>query len=111
MEKMTEVPKPLDRQLAEERARHPTVREAAKAGAAFGLIVGVVNVILNASDWYNPGSLSGAHAPPMRAVPGYVVVALVGSVIGGVVCCEIGATFVRWRRRLSVRIWHRDRAV
>ena len=108
---MTSVPKSLDRQLAEERARHPTVREAAKAGAAFGVIVGVATLILNMGDWYIPGTLSGAHAPPMSALPKYVGAALVGSVIGGVVCCEIGAAVVRWRRRLAVHIWHRDRAV
>ena len=105
------MPKPLDRQLAEERARHPTPREAARAGVGFGLLIWAAGVALELAERFVPGDM---HPPPPVGWPRELVglaLGLAGALLVSVLLCELGAALVRWRRRLAARVWHPDRAV
>jgi hypothetical protein len=99
------VPKPLDVQLAEERSRHPTVREAARAGFWFGLISGLVTGALQLAMHLVPSTLP-VHAPVTRALPAVFASTLVGSIVTAIVFFELGAAIIRWRRRSAVQGWY-----
>ncbi len=93
-------PRPLDRQLADERARHPTPRAAAWAGAGFAWLIGIPSVI----DRFARGPLTARGL----AVAALVLAILTGLAVG---MAELGAALIRWRRRLAARVWFPDRAV
>jgi hypothetical protein len=104
--------KPLDRQLADERARHPTTREATRAGARFGFFLGLIVVSLAVVDLLVPGQFASSFGPPARwprlvasAAAGLAAYVLVGATVAG-----LGAVVVRWQRRLAARVWFPDRA-
>ena len=104
--------KPLDRQLADERARHPTTREAARAGARFGFFLGLIVVPLAVVDLLVPGQFASSFGPPVSwprlvasAAAGLAAYVLVGATLAG-----LGAVVVRWQRRLAARVWFPDRA-
>ena len=90
----------LDRQLADERARHPTPQRAAWAGAGFALLIGV------------PTEIDRLTAAPLTARSLAVAVMVLAIVTGlAIAVAECGAAIVRWRRRLAARVWYPDRAV
>jgi hypothetical protein len=104
------IPKPLNQQLAEERAKHPTPRDAARAGLAFAL--GIVGPML-AIDLIT-GSVSAIFAPFHRfALFGVAlggVLGLSAAIVLSIVFAQLGAAIIRWRRRLHLAVWYRDRA-
>ena len=106
---MTNIPAPLDVQIAEERARHPTARQAARAGMGFGLVVGAVTAAVQIGMTFMPATLP-VHPPAQRAWLEMLVAPLLGSVVTAVVLFEVGAALVRWRRRAGVQAWYRDPA-
>jgi hypothetical protein len=112
---VTSTHKSLDRQLADERARHPTPREAARAGIRFGFPIGLMGVALLLVDRLVPGELVSSFGPaaPLswRRLVAAAAVGLATSVLIAVVLAELAAVAVRWRRRLAARVWYPDRAV
>ena len=106
-------PLPLDRQLADERARHPSSREAARAGAGIGLLIWIAMVVLQVIDRFMPALTPPLPQPPMsgpRMLQSFVA-GLLAAVLTTLLLFDIGAAIIRWRRRLAARVWYRDRAV
>jgi hypothetical protein len=99
-------PKSLDRQIREEHARHPSVREATRYGARFGLLIGASGIAVDVVSRFLNEDLTPR--------PQYgLVAALVGLATGVLVAvgmAQVGAAAIRWRRRAALRFWYPDRA-
>jgi hypothetical protein len=101
--------KGLDRQLADERARHPTPREAARRGDAFGLLIWAVIAGLDLAERLVPSDL---HAQPPISWRAWLIGIAFGLVIGllsSVLLFALSAAVVRWGRRRAARHWYPDR--
>ena len=95
---MKQTLKSLDRQFADERARHPTPQAAACAGAGFALFIGI------------PTEIDRLAAGPLTARSlGIGLLVLAIATVLAIVVSELGAALVRWRRRLAARMWYPDR--
>jgi hypothetical protein len=107
---VTTQPTPLDRQVAEEHARHPTSRDATRAGARFGLFIGAVSLAIDVVSRIVPTDLTHSLARSWQSE-------LIGGILGlgvGVLCCvvmaQLAAAVIRWRRRAAAPFWYPDRA-
>lgn len=100
---MATQPTPLDRQVAEEHALHPTNRTAARAGARFGLSIGAAAIAIDVVRRVVPTDLT--PPPTVRSWPSYLLGENLGLGVGvllGVAMACIGAAVIRWRRRSTV---------
>ena len=106
---MHQTHKSLSRQIADEQARHPTPREAAVAGVKFSLPIVATASGLLVFDKLFPGQLASSFDWPSVIGPRFVM-GLIGAILScvftTVLLFELGAIVIRWRRRMSAKIWH-----
>ena len=107
---MTTRPKPLDRQVGEERARHPSVGDATRYGVRFGLLIGSVSIAADVGSRF----VNDDRTPrPSQSWQQWLLGAVVGLAVGilfAVLVMQVGAAVMRWRRRVALRFWYPDRA-
>jgi hypothetical protein len=107
---VTARPVPLDRQVADEHARHPTPRAATLAGVRFGLMTGGVTIAIDIGNRMLPSDWTPR---PVQSWQSEFVGWMLGLGVGvlvSVAVFQLAAAILRWRRRAAARFWYSERA-